>query len=178
MKALILIGYMCVGKTTIGREVARRTGRMFYDLDWYIEERFRKRIPQIFEDEGEARFRDMERRMLHEVAAFEDVVVSCGGGTPCHFDNIDFMNSVGNTVYLQATPETILTHLTLAKGRRPLLEGKSPEELEAFVRKQLEERKPFYARAHTTIDVSVLDNADKIETIAEQIIKQEKLHNP
>ncbi len=174
MKALILIGYMCVGKTTVGREVAKRTGRMFYDLDWYIEERFRKRIPAIFAEEGEERFRDMERRMLHELAEFEDVVVSCGGGTPCHFDNMDYMNSAGNTVYLKATPETILAHLSMAKGQRPLLEGKTPEELDAYVRQQLAEREPFYSKAQVTVDVNILDDFDKVGIVADMIINEEQ----
>ena len=89
MKCIALIGYMCVGKTTVGRDLARRLGLRFYDLDWYIEERFHKRISAIFAEEGEAHFRDLERRMLHEVAQFEDIVLSCGGGTPAHFDNMD-----------------------------------------------------------------------------------------
>ena len=174
MKALILIGYMCVGKTTVGRDAAKRTGRMFYDLDWYIEDRFRKRIPQIFAEEGEERFREMERRMLHEVAEFENVVVSCGGGTPCHFDNMDYMNQAGHTVYLRATPETILAHLALAKGKRPLLEGKTPEELDAYVRQQLQERAPFYNRAHSIVDVDILDDFDKVSQVTDLIIETEK----
>lgn len=173
MKALILIGYMCVGKTTVGREVAKRTGRMFYDLDWYIEDRFRKHIPQIFAEEGEARFRDLERRMLHEVAEFQDVVVSCGGGTPCHFDNIGYMNEVGHTVYLKASPETILAHLAIAKGKRPLLEGKSPQELDTYVRQQLAEREPFYSQAQHIVDVNILDDFDKVSQVAELITATE-----
>ncbi|MBP3229095.1 MAG: shikimate kinase [Bacteroidaceae bacterium] len=174
MKALILIGYMCVGKTTIGREVARRTGRRFYDLDWYIEERFHKRIPQIFADDGEERFRDMERRMLHEVAEFEDVVISCGGGTPCFFDNADYMNAVAETVYLKATPETILAHLKLAKGRRPLLEGKTPDELAAYVAAQLAEREPFYACARHTVPVEVLRDTTKVAEVASAVVAAER----
>ena len=81
-KSIILVGYMCVGKTTIGRDLAKQLGRTFYDLDWYIEERFHTKVSTIFAEKGEEHFRDLERRMLHEVAAFENVVVSCGGGTP------------------------------------------------------------------------------------------------
>ena len=82
-KCIALIGYMCAGKTIIGRDLAKAIGRRFYDLDWYIEERYHKKIAAMFEDEGEAYFRDIESRMLREVAAFEDIVLSCGGGTPC-----------------------------------------------------------------------------------------------
>ncbi|MBB3702002.1 shikimate kinase [Alloprevotella rava] len=169
MKAIILIGYMCVGKTTIGKELAKRRGQMFYDLDWYIEERFRKRVPQIFAEEGEEAFRKKERNMLHEVAEFENVVVSCGGGTPCFFDNIDYMNQAAEVIYLKASPETILSHLKISKGKRPLLEGMTPEELQAFVTDQLKMREDFYLRARHVVDVDVLDSAEKINRLVELI---------
>ena len=119
--AIILVGYMCVGKTTIGKSLAKQLGCTFYDLDWYIEERFRTKVPRIFAEQGEEKFRDMERRMLHEVAEFQNIVLSCGGGTPCFFDNADYMNSIGETFYLKASPETIVRHLAISKGERPLL---------------------------------------------------------
>ena len=169
MKAIILIGYMCVGKTTIGKELAKRRGQMFYDLDWYIEERFRKRVPQIFAEEGEEAFRKKERNMLHEVAEFENVVVSCGGGTPCFFDNIDYMNQAAEVIYLKASPETIRAHLKISKGKRPLLEGMSPEELQTFVTDQIQTREDFYLRARHVVDVDVLDSAEKINRLVELI---------
>jgi len=169
MKAIILIGYMCVGKTTIGKELAKRRGQMFYDLDWYIEERFRKRVPQIFAEEGEEAFRKKERNMLHEVAEFENVVVSCGGGTPCFFDNIDYMNQAAEVIYLKASPETILSHLKISKGKRPLLEGMTPEELQTFVTDQIQTREDFYLRARHVVDVDVLDSAEKINRLVELI---------
>ena len=110
MKSIILIGYMCAGKTTVGKSLAKNMGISFYDLDWYIEDRFHKRIPEIFAEKGEEGFRDIERRMLHEAAEFEDIVLSCGGGTPCFFDNMKYMNQTGTTFYLKASPETIIAH--------------------------------------------------------------------
>ncbi len=172
MKCIILIGYMCAGKTTVGKALAKELGRTFYDLDWYVEERFHKKVPQIFAEEGEARFRDMERRMLHEVAEFENIVLSCGGGTPCHFDNMDYMNSVAETYYLKATPETLIQHIAISRGERPLLKGKSPEELREFVSTQLAEREPYYEKAQHIVDINVLDSFDKIKDIV-SLIKQE-----
>ena len=169
MKCIVLLGYMCAGKTTVGRALAKQLGRTFYDLDWYIEERFRKRVPEIFAEEGEAKFRDMERRMLHEVAEFENIVLSCGGGTPCFFDNMDYMNSVAETFYIKATPETLCRHLAISKGERPLLKGKTDEELREFVTAQLAERAPFYEKAMHTVDVTVLDTFDKVNDIAARI---------
>ena len=162
---------MCVGKTTVGKALAKELNCNFYDLDWYIEERFHTKVSRIFAEEGEQRFRDLERRMLREVAAFEDIVLSCGGGTPCYFDNMEYMNSVGETFYLKASPETILQHLALSRGERPLLKGKSPEELREFIVKQLDERSPFYEQARHHIDVNVLDDFDKIGYVVNDIRK-------
>ena len=107
--------------------------------------------------------------MLHEVAEFENVVVSCGGGTPCFFDNIDYMNQAAEVIYLKASPETILSHLKISKGKRPLLEGMSPEELQTFVTDQIQKREDFYLRARHVVDVDVLDSAEKINRLVELI---------
>ena len=101
MKRIILIGYMGAGKTTVGRQLAKELGLQFYDLDWYIETRHHTTVTQIFAERGEDAFRRIERAMLHEVAEFEDVVISCGGGTPCFFDNMDYLNRQGQVVYLR-----------------------------------------------------------------------------
>lgn len=172
MKSIILVGYMCVGKTTVGRALAKKLRRTFYDLDWYIEERFRKKIPQIFAENGEGHFRDLEQRMLHEVAEFENIILACGGGTPTFADNMEYMNSVGHTVYLQASPETICEHLKVSKGKRPLLDGKSEEELSAFVKEQLAFRAPFYEQAHHTVNVDVLNSFDDIDKVVQLVIER------
>lgn len=172
MKCIALVGYMCVGKTTVGKALAKELGAFFYDLDWYIEHRYRRKIPEIFAEEGEEKFRDLERRMLHEVAEFEDVVLSCGGGTPTFADNMEYLNNVAETFYLKASPETILAHLAMARGNRPLLEGKTPEELDAYVRAQLEAREPFYAQAKHVVDVNILDSFDKISDVVALIRQQ------
>ncbi len=163
MIRIILIGYMGAGKTTVGKELAAALGVTFYDLDWYITMRYHRSVPEIFAERGEEGFRELERRMLHEVAEFENVVVSCGGGTPCFFDNIDYMNSLADTIYLQATPEVLAMHLKMGKGKRPLLEGKTPEELESYIQEMLQTREPFYQKAKYTLDVSLLDSASKIQ---------------
>ena len=172
MKSIILLGYMCAGKTTVGRAVAKKLGCTFYDLDWYIEERFHTKVARIFAEEGEARFRDLERRMLHAAAEFENVVLACGGGTPCFFDNMDYMNSVGHTFYMKASVQTLCDHIGMSRGERPLLKGKSSEELKEFVAAQLAEREPFYSQAQEIIDVNVLDSFDKIDHVADLICER------
>lgn len=171
MKSISIIGYMGAGKTTVGKALAKELGVMFYDLDWYIESRMRKTVKQIFDEIGEEGFRKIERNMLHEVAEFENVVVSCGGGTPCFFDNMDYMNQLGETIYLKASPETLHTHLKMGKGVRPLLLNKTPEEVEIFIREQLKLREPFYNKAKHIIDINVMDDFDKINGMVQQIRK-------
>ena len=163
MTRIILIGYMGAGKTTIGKALSKELGIIFYDLDWYIESRMRKTVSEIFAERGEEGFRKIEYNMLHEVAEFEDVIISCGGGTPCFFDNMDYLNQQGLTVYLKAEPEVLYKHLQMAKVERPLLKGKSKEELLTFIKEQLEKREPFYTMARYTLDVSLMDNYEKIK---------------
>ena len=153
---------MGAGKTTIGKALSKELGIIFYDLDWYIENRMRKTVSQIFAERGEEGFRKIEYYMLHEVAEFEDVIISCGGGTPCFFDNMDYLNQQGQVVYLKAEPEVLYKHLLMAKVERPLIKGKSQEELLTFIREQLERREPFYSKARYTLDVSLMDSYDKI----------------
>ena len=169
MTRIILIGYMGAGKTTIGKALSKELGIIFYDLDWYIESRMRKTVSEIFAERGEEGFRQIEYNMLHEVAEFEDVIISCGGGTPCFFDNMDYLNQQGQVVYLKANPEVLYKHLQMAKVERPLLKGKSKEELLKFIKEQLEKRESFYTKARYTLDVSLMDNYEKIQTSVEKI---------
>lgn len=169
MHRIVLIGYMGAGKTTVGRMLAKDMGLMFYDLDWYITSRMRRTVAQIFEELGEEGFRRIERNMLHEVAEFENVVISCGGGTPCFFDNMDYLNLQSETVYLKATPEVLYAHLKMGKSVRPLLLNKTPEEVEAFVKQQLQQREPYYSKAKHVLDVNVLDSRDKVRVSVRKI---------
>ena len=163
MRRIILIGYMGSGKTTVGKALSKETGMMFYDLDWYIESRMHKTVAQIFAERGEEGFRKIEYNMLHEVAEFEDVIISCGGGTPCFFDNIDYLNGQGDVCYLKATPEVLYKHLLMCKVERPLIKGKSPEELIKFITEQVGKREEFYTKARYTLDVSLMDSFEKIQ---------------
>src|SRR5574344_117768 len=163
MRRIIIVGYMGSGKTTVGKALSKEIDMPFYDLDWYIESRLRKTVPQIFAERGEDGFRTVEHNMLHEVAEFENVIVSCGGGTPCFFDNMDYMNEQGQTVYLKASPEVLYGHLIIGKTERPLLKGKSPDEMKAFIQQQLETREPFYSKAKYTLNVDLMDNYEKIK---------------
>ncbi|MBR7048555.1 MAG: shikimate kinase [Prevotella sp.] len=171
MIRVILIGFMGAGKTTVGKALGKALGVTFYDLDWYIETRMRKTVKQIFDEQGEEGFRKMEHNMLHEVAEFENVVISCGGGTPCFYDNMDYLNQQGDTVYLKASPEVLYKHLKMAKGVRPLLLNKTPEEVQVYIREELSRREQFYSKAKHILDIDVMDSLDKVQFFVEEIKK-------
>ena len=158
------------GKTTVGKALSKELGLPFYDLDWYIESRMHKTVKQLFDSVGEEGFREIERNMLHEVAEFEDVILSCGGGTPCFFDNMDYLNGQGETIYLKADPEVLYKHLLMGKIERPLLKNKTPEQLIDFIKEQLEKREPFYTKAKHVLDVSLMDNYEKIKISVNKIL--------
>ena len=169
---IILIGYMGSGKTTVGKVLSRELNLPFYDLDWYIENSMHKSIHQIFEEKGEEGFRKIERNLLHEVAEFENVIISCGGGTPCFFDNIGYINQQGESVYLKCRADVLSAHLRMGKTIRPLLLNKTNEEVELFISEQLAQRESFYSQAKHIIDVSLMDNYDKVKITVSQIREQ------
>ena len=169
MQRIVLIGYMGAGKTTIGRVLARTLGLEFFDLDWYIEARYRMKIPQIFAERGEGGFREMEHAMLHEVCEMEDVVIACGGGTPCFFDNMDYINAQSECFYLKAEPEVLRAHLLMGKSQRPLIQGKSPEELIAYIEESLKVREPFYLKAKHVIPIEVIHTKAQIQHYVDEI---------
>lgn len=174
MTRIILIGYMGSGKTTLGKALSKELGLPFFDLDWYIESRFCRTISQLFNERGEDGFRRIEREMLHEVAEFEDVIIAAGGGTPCFFDNIEYMNTQAKTVYLNATPEVLFRHLQPGRQKRPLLAGKTDEEMKAFITESLAKRAPFYEKARYILNTSLLENHKQIQ---DAIIQLRKLLN-
>ena len=146
---------MGAGKTTVGKSLSKELGIPFYDLDWYIESRRHKTVPQIFAEVGEAGFREIERNMLHEVAEF--------------FDNMDYLNQQGQVVYLQASPEVLYNHLLMGKTERPLLKGKNKEELLTFIKEQLQQREPFYSKAQYCVNVDLMENYEKIKITIQKI---------
>lgn len=144
---IYLIGYMGSGKSHLGRKFAKHLGLQFIDMDHYIEKRNYKTIPQIFAEEGEAEFRKKERKALEELSEFTDIVIATGGGAPCFFDNIDLMNNSGKTIYLNIDPKILAFRLMKSKTERPLIKGKSKDELIDFIDETLKKRNEFYSQA-------------------------------
>ena len=171
MQPIFLIGYMGCGKSTMGRAVSELTGIPFIDLDNYIERRFHLTVKAIFAERGEEGFRDVERRMLQEVADFEDVIVACGGGTPCFFDNMEYMNSHGTTVFLNTPIPRLHSRLMRGRHKRPLIANKNDEELMEFIQKALADRMEHYTKAQIEFSSERLENREEIENTAREFIE-------
>jgi len=166
MKRIFLLGYMGTGKTTLGRVLSDITGFTFVDLDCFIEQRYCSSVSQLFQLHGEAKFREIEQHILHEVADFEQTIISCGGGTPCFFDNMDYMNSKGETIFLDSSIKVLFDRLKVGKYKRPILKDMNDEELMTFIEKSLAARKPFYLKANQTFNAELLDNKEQITEAA------------
>ena len=161
MIRIFLTGYMGAGKTTLGKAFARTLNVPFVDLD--------KTVGELFAERGEAGFRELERNMLREVGAFENVVISTGGGAPCFFDNMDFMNHSGKTVFLNVHPDVLFRRLRVAKQQRPILQGKEDEELKEFIIQALEKRAPFYSQAQYIFNADELEDRSQIEKSVQRL---------
>jgi shikimate kinase len=163
---IFLIGFMASGKSTVGQELASVLDYKFVDLDTYIEEKYKKTIKILFEFHGEDYFRQIENDALKEVAAMDNnIVVASGGGTSCFYNSVDFMNEQGITIYLRVEVTELLSRLIASKKDRPLLWGKSTEELNNYIIRVLEERKKYYEKAKLTIDMSNVNVAQLAKMI-------------
>lgn len=172
MRPIFLIGYMGSGKTTLGRALGRRLGLQFIDLDLYIESRYMRTISQLFAERGEDKFRSIEREMLHEVAEMEDVVVACGGGTPCYYDNIDYMNRCGTTVFLSASEDRLFARLSINRNKRPLIKDLDDKSLRIFIRENLALGMPHYSKALHSFCGDRLEDVMQISTSVEKFIEE------
>ena len=171
MKRIFLIGYMGAGKTTLGKALARRMNLSFIDTDLYIENRYHKKISEIFASEGEERFRDIERRILLEISEFEEVVVSTGGGLPCFNDNMTTMNDNGITVYLETSEEELAARLKVSKNVRPVLKNRSGSELVDFIKENLHIRRKYYEQAVIRFVAERMNTESDVDILVEKLEK-------
>jgi len=149
---IYLIGFMGSGKTTVGRRLAKRIGFDLVDTDRFIEMQQGIAVSEIFAQRGEAHFREMEHNILLEIQKLDYAVVSTGGGMTCHSGNMDIMRSTGKVVYLKTSPQTLVRRLLRSRIERPLIKGKTENELHQYVVEKLNEREPFYSRAHVIME--------------------------
>ena len=147
-----IIGFMGSGKSTAGRKLASLLGWSFIDLDKRIEEHTSKTIPEIFSQKGEDYFRSIEAQLLRDLMTCTNTVISTGGGTPCHGDNMDFMNEHGLTVYLKLTPAELNSRLSQSNGERPLIKDLEKGNLLSFIEEKLAVRKKYYDRSDIIVE--------------------------
>ena len=171
LKKIILVGYMASGKSAVGRKLHEQLNYDYYDLDNYIEINYGTSVENIFKTKGELYFRQIERKSLENIVTMKkNLIVSLGGGTPCYFDTIDFLNSFKETktFFLKTTVSTIYKRLKKSKIKRPLISHLIEEnEIKEFVGKHLLERNFFYEKSEKKINT---DNKT-VRSVANEIIK-------
>ena len=140
------------GKSTIGRQIARAKNMEFTDLDMYIQKTSGRSIPDIFKLLGEEKFREIESDCLKEVLEFPNQVIALGGGTPCFHNNMEAIKSLSTSIYLKVSPEGLASRLMRSPSPRPLIEGKSPDELVEYIGIELKKREGFYLQADFVIE--------------------------
>ncbi|MGZ8558420.1 MAG: shikimate kinase [Chitinophagaceae bacterium] len=150
---IFLIGFMGSGKTYWGRLLSEKLNMPFFDLDEEIVNAEKKSITEIFAREGEEYFRLKEREVLHSIADNNTTfIMSCGGGAPCYFNNIEYMHKVGTTVWLNTSIDTLYSRLLKEKEQRPLIKNLSDDNLKLFIKKKFSDRKIYYEQADMTVE--------------------------
>lgn len=150
---IFLIGFMGAGKTHWGRLLSEKLGIRFFDLDEQVTEHAGKSIPEIFATEGEEQFRLLEKEVLYIITeSHGSFVMACGGGSPCYFNNIEYMNQSGTTVWINTPLDTLFDRLVKEKDKRPLIKELSVEQLRGFISKKFADRKIYYEQANVTVD--------------------------
>ena len=162
---IFLVGFMGCGKSTIGRKLAAKTGFEFIDLDKMIEAQAGATIADYFKYHGEQAFRELERDSLQKTYFPEKAIIATGGGAPCFFDNMDWMNSHGQTVYINLTPQTLADRLEHGKAERPLISRFNQEELVEFITEKLKEREIFYLQAQHNLNGIGLTSEKLVEVL-------------
>lgn len=164
---IYLTGYMGCGKTTNGLKLAVKMGYTFADLDVMIEGKYKITIDQFFAKYGEPAFRKIERETLIETFSFINTVIATGGGTPCYADNIEMINKNGISIYLKLAEKALYQRLIQSKKKRPLLMGKTDEEIMDHIRLQMKIREPYYLKSCLNAEGINFDIVRLIENIHE-----------
>jgi shikimate kinase len=153
----------------MGKKLANRLGLKFLDLDVIIEEMEVRSIPELYEEIGDAEFRKIEHEALLRVVKSDDTVVSLGGGAPCHYNNMDLLEEHGEVIYLRLDSNTLVSRLKDATKDRPIVKGKSEEELRQYVSDKRERCEHFYQRAKYIVDAKDLTVDRILEVICEKL---------
>ena len=168
---IFLIGFMGSGKTHWGRQLSAKLQLPFFDLDTVIVEKEKQSVAEIFARQGEEYFRYQERDTLEEITHDqESFILSCGGGTPCFFNNIEFMKKSGKVVWLNTAVDALKERLLKEKVSRPLIREIGDDELKRYIVRKLSERKMYYEQA----DVMVNEESISLEKLIHFLLEDEK----
>jgi len=159
---IYLIGYMGAGKTTITKLLAKKKHLPLFDTDQEIEKKEKKSVSEIFKKDGELHFRMLETELLRGIS--KNSIIACGGGLPIYNNNMQFINSKGISIYLKSSTNYLFNRLKKEKKSRPLINNKTDEELEIYIKNELQNRKPFYELASHTV---LVDNKSTDEVLRE-----------
>lgn len=163
---IFLIGFMGSGKTHWGRLLSSKLGLPFIDLDEKIIDLAEKSIAAIFEQEGEEHFRELEKEALYMITeSHEQFIMACGGGTPCYFNNIDYMNQSGTTVWINTQPDVLFDRLKKEMDKRPLLKDLSEDQLRNYIYKKMADRSIYYEQAK----IKVNEDPVQLDTLIQKI---------
>lgn len=162
---VFLIGFMFSGKSTVGKKLASIMNYQFIDTDRYFEEKYKISILDFFEKFGEEMFRKFEHDILKELVVKDNVIISTGGGLPCYNNNIDLINDEGISIYLEMPFKAIINRQKNSKQKRPLLQNKTQEEIEEYLKALLTQREPIYKKSKITIDAKNVNFSDLKEVI-------------
>jgi len=154
------------GKSTVGKRLAEKLTFGFIDFDMRLEKESGKTIAEIFDSEGEEKFRLMEHEQLKKLLDEDNVVIALGGGTPCFYNNIERINKNGISIYMEVPVDVLVKRLSKAAHKRPLIRGMNEAELRSFIAENLERRERIYRSAHHIIKIE----KQTIEEIADEII--------
>ena len=169
LNRIYIVGYMGAGKTTAARRLAQRLGWEVADTDALFEEKYKISVNDFFNKYDEPLYRKLESEVLKSTESLENVVISTGGGTACYFDNMEWMNQHGLTVFMRISPQAAVDRVIHSRHKRPLVEGKSEAELTEFVNKHYASRLPFYEQAKITVKSEDLDVEGMMNTIKENL---------
>ncbi len=173
LSTIVLLGYMYTGKTTMGKSLAKRLNYDFFDTDNEIENAYHYTVIDIFRHFSEQVFRNMERQILMSLLKRDHVVIACGGGAPCFFDNIKQINDNAISVYLKMDSKHIISRYQKSKSYRPLLMNKTDDEVKDYINQSLQERQQYYNKADIIIDAFDL-TPQKLEQVIQDFLAQNK----
>ncbi|HUR67517.1 MAG TPA: shikimate kinase [Chitinophagaceae bacterium] len=163
---IFLIGFMGSGKTHWGRLLSEKFSLPFFDLDEQVASHAGKSIPEIFATDGEEHFRMLEKEVLYIITESHDsFIMACGGGSPCYFNNIEYMNQSGTTVWINTATPVLFDRLVKEKEKRPLIRDLSDEQLHGYISRKFADRKIYYEQASIKIDEEPVQLEKLIEKI-------------